>query len=761
MRNAHAVYCTVIAALTLSACSGDPIADAKRYVASGDAYVASQQDAEAIIEYGRALQLTPNDAETRHKLAQAYERRGESAKAFDEYVAAADLKPDDLDAQMKVGSALLAAGNFAAARHRAELVVKSNPTYAPGYVLLGNALAGLQDVKSALQQIQRALAIDPASASAWTALGATRHGMGDRREAAAAFQKAIAADPSSAPAHVAIASLHWAEGDVRAAEDALKRALTTEPTNADALGTLALLYMATNRAAMAEPQLRALAVDPRGKFALADYLTSLARYNEALDVLRGLESDDDKDVGRTARLRHAAVLHAAGQVAEAHQLLDALIAEDNDTATVHVAKARLLLNEGRSADALHHAKTAISLKSSAPAARFVLGLATLHAGDFEAAAEAFKEVARVDPRTATALIQLARVRLAQRQLDAAVDAAYEAIKREPRNADASALLVRSLREQGQHESARRELERGHGLSLQSPALTVERGWLALASGDSRAARASFNEAMSTPSVTADAQSGLISADIAEARIDAARARVAEWRRENGSDPRLALLAARIEIAAGTLDKAATHVSDALADKSTVAEAHELLGRILVAQGRHGEALAQFDQLARQSESSTASANTMIGLLYEQRGDLGAARSAYERALAANPRAAVAANNLAWIHTQSGGDLREALRLAQVADEEMRRPESADTLGWVYHQLGLTTQALAAFESARRRAPDNATYHYHAGLAYAKAGDRARARAALQKALELDPHLTAARDAVRQLPAAGGESRTSQ
>jgi tetratricopeptide (TPR) repeat protein len=89
---------------------------------------------------------------------------------------------------------------------------------------------------------------------------------------------------------------------------------------------------------------------------------------------------------------------------------------------------------------------------------------------------------------------------------------------------------------------------------------------------------------------------------------------------------------------------------------------------------------------------------------------------------------------------------------------MRRPESEDTLGWVYHQLGLSTQALAAFESARRRAPENATYHYHAGLAYAKAGDRARAGAALQKALSLDPQLAAAREAYVSLQAADGESR---
>jgi tetratricopeptide (TPR) repeat protein len=757
MNNVRAACFIVITAVALPACSGDPAADAQRLTASGDAYAARQQYDEAIIEYGRALQLVPDAADTHYKLAEVYERNGDAAKAFDEYVVTADLRPAHVAAQIKVGSALLAAGDFAGARHRAELVLQTDATHAPAYVLLGNALAGLSDVKSALQQIERALAIDPASAPAWTALGAARQAMGGRRDAAVAFEKAIAADPSSAQPLVAAASFYWASGELARAEDALKRALTVESSNPDAQRTLALLYLETNRAALAEPQLRALATDPQGTFALADYLTTLARHEESLTVLRGLESHADKTVARAAQLRRAAVLHDMGKGDEAYQLLDGLIAGGGDAATVHVAKARLLLNEGRSQDALQHAKTAITQKSS-PAARYVFGLAAMQTGDLDTAAREFDEVARVDPRSAAALIQLARVRFAQGDVAAAVDLSERAVKLEPRNADAGALLVRGLREQGNDERARRELERAQAQSLQSPALTAERGWVALSQGDSRTARAAFSEALSTGAIAADARSGLVATDLAEGRVDAARARVEQWRRDAGNDPRLALLAARVEIAAGALDKAATHVREAVTAAPATAEANELLGRILIAQGRNGEALAQFEHLSRSSPAAVASANTMVGLLHEERGDLAAARTAYERALQANPRAAVAANNLAWIHTQTGGDLKEALRLAQLANEEMRRPESEDTLGWVYYHLGLTAQALAAFESARRRAPANATYHYHVGLAYAKAGNRARAGAALQKALALDPKLAAAREAYSALQTTDSESR---
>lgn len=756
MKDVRAICCIVMTTVTVAACSGDPIADAQRFTASGDAYAARQQYDEAIIEYGRALQLTPEDAETHYKRAQAYERQGELVKAFDEYSAAAELQPSNLTAQMKVGSALLAAGDFAGARYRAERVVQIDANYAPGYVLLGNALAGLRDVTSALQQIERALAIDPASAPAWTALGAARHAVG-AREAATAFEKAMAADPSSATAYVAAASFYWASGDLKRAESTLERAVALEPANPDAQRTLALLYLETDRAPLAEAPMRALAVNPPGTFALADYLAMLSRHEEALDALRTLESHDDKAVARTARLRQAAVLHGMGKSSEAYQLLDALIAGDDDPATPHIAKARLLLSEGRPAEARQHAQAAVTLASS-PAARYVLGLIAMQMGDAEAAAREFSELLRADPRSAAAATQLARARLAQGDLAGAVSAADQAVGLEPRNAAASALLVRGLREQGHDERARRELERARVQSLQSPALTVERGWLALARDDTTTARASFASVLSTPAVAADAQSGLVAVDLAERRIEAARARVAEWRRAAGNDSRLPLLAARVEIAAGALEKAESHIREALAADPANADANELLGRIYVAQGRHSEALAQLDRAAQTSPAAVVSANTMLGMLHEERGDVDAARAAYARALAANPRAGVAANNLAWIHTQTGGDLKEALRLAQVANEEMRRPESEDTLGWVYHQLGLTSQALAAFESARRRAPTNATYHYHAGLAYAKAGDRARAAAALQQALSLNPNLGAAREAYLSLELTEGASR---
>ena len=119
-------------------------------------------------------------------------------------------------------------------------------------------------------------------------------------------------------------------------------------------------------------------------------------------------------------------------------------------------------------------------------------------------------------------------------------------------------------------------------------------------------------------------------------------------------------------------------------------------------------------------------------------------------LADDPRAGVAANNLAWLYA-SDGKLDDALRLAKVAQDSLRRrPEAEDTLGWIYLQKGLSTQAIASFERALARAPQNPVYHYHLGLAYLKNGDPDRARGALTRALDLNTNFNGAADARAQL-----------
>ena len=96
---------------------------------------------------------------------------------------------------------------------------------------------------------------------------------------------------------------------------------------------------------------------------------------------------------------------------------------------------------------------------------------------------------------------------------------------------------------------------------------------------------------------------------------------------------------------------------------------------------------------------------------------------------------------------SGENPDIALQFAQAAKAKLpTRPEVNDTLGWIYYKKNMTSQAITALREATDRAPKNATFHYHLGMAYAKAGDKVKARAALETALKLQSDFPGADEA---------------
>jgi Flp pilus assembly protein TadD len=80
--------------------------------------------------------------------------------------------------------------------------------------------------------------------------------------------------------------------------------------------------------------------------------------------------------------------------------------------------------------------------------------------------------------------------------------------------------------------------------------------------------------------------------------------------------------------------------------------------------------------------------------------------------------------------------------------------TADTLGWAHYKLGTYDSAIPLLQEAARKTPQDATYQYHLGLAYAKANKVELARGCFQRALKLDPNSSRANE-IRQALAALG------
>jgi tetratricopeptide (TPR) repeat protein len=138
---------------------------------------------------------------------------------------------------------------------------------------------------------------------------------------------------------------------------------------------------------------------------------------------------------------------------------------------------------------------------------------------------------------------------------------------------------------------------------------------------------------------------------------------------------------------------------------------------------------------------------MLAMVLDAQNKKSEARRQYELILGIDPNAVVAANNLAWMLVESERNPDAALPLAQRAKQILPGdPRVNDTLGWVYVRKDLTEQAIPLLEEAVRSDQDNAVHQFHLGIAYVRAGDWAKARAPLRKALELQPGFSGAGEA---------------
>jgi Flp pilus assembly protein TadD len=196
--------------------------------------------------------------------------------------------------------------------------------------------------------------------------------------------------------------------------------------------------------------------------------------------------------------------------------------------------------------------------------------------------------------------------------------------------------------------------------------------------------------------------------------------------------------------------AEAHLKKAISIDPNAMDAYLALAQFYGKSGRLPEATAQLELMAAKQPNSV-SALTLVGLLHHYRGNVDAAKEWYEKALAVDPTTPLASNNLAYILVQRNQELDRALQLAQQAKAKMpTRHEFNDTLGWVQVKRGLNTLAVTTLREAVAQQPNNASYHYHLGMAYLGIPDRSNARTSLLKALELDPKFEGADDARKAL-----------
>src|SRR5208282_3420675 len=120
------------------------------FLAQGDRAFKQNKYAEAVIDYGRAVQIDPQFVEAHHKLAQCYLKEQVWTGAYQELMRTVALEPENWAAQLDLGNLLLKGEKVHEAKDRALLILQNNPNNPDAQVLLSSADALLGNRKEAL-----------------------------------------------------------------------------------------------------------------------------------------------------------------------------------------------------------------------------------------------------------------------------------------------------------------------------------------------------------------------------------------------------------------------------------------------------------------------------------------------------------------------------------------------------------------------------------------------------------------------------------
>jgi putative PEP-CTERM system TPR-repeat lipoprotein len=751
-----AIVIPAVVSIATTGCGRSVEARKQAFLESGNRYFDKAMYKEAAVEYRNAVQLDDRFGEARARLAATYERLNDPAHALSEYVRAADLRPDDNLLQLAAGEYLLVARRFEEAQRRAESVLKQDGSNVRAQVLLGNSLGGLRQFDDAVTEMERAIRLDPERAGTYAQLGLLESGRGQPTAAEAAFRKAVTVDPKWIPGYLALANHYWSTRQLPAAENTLRQALAIEPANPMTNRGLTLFLIATGRAAEAEPYVKVLSSTRGGTFALADYYIANGRPDEAMSELLRLRANAEMYDAASRRLARAYGMRQ--DWANVNKVADELLARNPSDAEMLLVKGRVLLQQGRRADALEHLKQAAKSNVGSPTIQFALGQAFAGIGDTDEARRAFAEALRLEPGMTSAQVELARLDLSAGQSDDAVRRSREAVRTAPANVQAQLTLARALLARGDLTAADDVL---HNL-LQSrpddPRVQVQRGITFGYKKDYPAARAAFQRALELAPGMPEAIGALVALDLTVKDFHGATSRIDAALTARPDQPQLLLIAARTYAATRDLEGAARLLKRAIELDSSLLGAYTLLGQVYVTQGKLDDAKREFQVVAGR-QSKPVGALTVLGMIAEIQKDSAKAKEAYEQVLLMDPRAPIAANNLAWMYAEQGENLDTALQYAKNAAQQLPQVGAIqDTLGWVYYKKQMPEQAIAALTASVVREPQNPMFHFHLGLALRQGGDAVRAQQSLERALGLSSTFEGASTARQVLSELGGERK---
>ncbi len=747
------------ALLLLSACSRS----SEKLVADAKQYHQNKRYKEASILYRKAIAKNKKNAEAYYREGLNELDQGNMAQAAQFLRRAVDLKPDNSDAETKLAEIYIFAYGHNPKKFTALLpeirdltakVLQQNPNSFQGLRLQALSALTEKNVDKALESFAKANQIQPHSRELVGWYAETLSAANKPAEAEALVRDMLAHDKTWGPGYDFLFLRYEKQDDQQKAEEVLRERLQDEPSNPAAAANLANYLVSRNRFDDGESIMRRAIADqksfPKGREALGDFYLRSKKYDQALEQYQAGVKEDAKNAVEYNQ-RAVATYRMMGRRDDALRLAKTLAEKNPNNVSAVRMYASLLLETGQRPDAQ---KAQAELN----------GLVQRNQAD------------------AAVHLDLARAYLAAADTGKALSESLEAVREQPKLMIARALAARIYENRGEHAKALEQTDVVLGADANNAAVQLTRDRALIGLNEADKARPDLEELVRRYPAMNDARFGLANVYLAEKENGKASEQFQAMQKANPADARglmgveevkvmegkgeeavkaLQTLVdahpsaapyryqlANVEAATATqavkadpkrqkalLEQASDNYKQILKNAPDTADAWLRLGVMQRELGENDAALASFDR-AGSIDTHNAAAFFNRAVLLDALDRKKEAAEAYNKVLDIDPGNGLALNNLAFLNAESGANLDEALTFAQRAKKKYpNNPEISDTLGFIYYQKNLNTEALGIFRQLVQEQPQRATFHLHLAMALLKKGDKQGAKEEAAKALK--------------------------
>ncbi|HBY59517.1 MAG TPA: hypothetical protein DEH78_06815 [Solibacterales bacterium] len=764
MSRSYLSFSILIVLIFLASCASSP----ESMVSAGNKFFDQGKYEDALLQYRRAMQKSPNYGDAYYRAGLAEVKLGRLGPALTAFDQAVQLTPQSTDAAASYGEVAVPAYLGDPTRPRrlydritrvADDLLKADPNSFAGLRMKG--YLALADVRSedAISFFRRALAIKPDHPEVSSALVQVYFYEGRNKEAEELANTLIARQKHFGPAYDLLYFHYLETGQAAAAEKILQSKVSSNPSSSVFAIQLARHYFRAKRMDLMASEISRLVSSqnpvPDGPMDAGDFYREIGRPEEALNAYRTGESLFPKQKVDYQK-RQVALLISAGRKPEAEKVLDGILSANPKDADALASQAMLQLAGGEPEPATRALATLESLIKEHPSdSRYRLDYArALRVRDRDEDARLqLLELLRRDGTNREALRHVAEIYIRRRQVDEALRYADQLLALEPNTPSAVLVRTAALVARGQVSEAQAALTK---LVRDFPDLReaqLQLGLLYVTQKRFPEAEALFAKYYRAGENDLRALRGLVEAYIAQNQSARAMSLLQEEVRRNPQSNNLRTVLASTAARVGNLDLAIAEYEKLAKVFTNSSEIYLQLGVLYSRKGDTQTALTYL-QKGVETVPNNSEALASYAEALGQAGRLEEAKATYRRSLAIRSDNAAAMNNLAFLMAETNDNLDEALTMARAAAQ--KAPENldfADTVGWIYLKRKNLDSAVLMFQNLVKRSPATALFRYHLGLALAAKGDRDAARAEFQSALKASPSASDAqriREAIAKL-----------